>query len=105
MYERVWCEFFTNLVSHQTTQGALALSGNPSGNAAGAYFARLGDHEVTRGILLAVVVQDELGQLGSFPTACGSTNDHHRVVLDQRDELEIHKHISNTEERTLYLPF
>lgn len=77
----------TNLVPHQAAQGTPALCGNPAGDAGGCDFARLGDHDVARGVLLAVVVQDELGQLGGLAAACGSADYHHGVVFDEGNEL------------------
>lgn len=77
----------TDLIPHQTAQGALALCGNPSGDTGGSHSARLGDHNVARGVFLAIVVQDELRQLGGLATACGSADYHHRVVFYERNEL------------------
>lgn len=79
----------TNLIAHQTTQGALALWRDPSRNAGGPDFARLSDHDVARGIFLTVVVQYELRQLSGLSTACASSDDHHRVVFYEGNQLEM----------------
>lgn len=68
---------FSDLISHQTTQGALPLCGDPSSNTGGTNFARLGDNNVARGIFVIVVVQNELWKLGGLSTASGSTNYHY----------------------------
>lgn len=78
----------TNLISHQTAQGTLPLRGYILGNTGGPNFAWLGDHNVTEVIFLIVVVQNVLWQLGGFATACGSSNNHYRVVLYERNQLE-----------------
>ena len=79
------CVSFTNLIAHDASQGALTLSGDPPSDTAGSDLPGLGDHQVAGGVLLVVVVQDELGQQGRLPTASGSPDDHHGVVLYQRD--------------------
>lgn len=78
----------TDLISHQTTHGALALCGNPSSNTGCPNFARLRDDDVAQAVFLIVVVQDELRQLGGLAAACGSLNDHDRVVFYERNQLE-----------------
>lgn len=82
----------TDLISHQTTHGALALRGNPSSNTGGPDFARLRDDYVAEAVFLIVVVQDELRQLGGLAAARGSSNDHHRVVFYEWNQLEGDEH-------------
>lgn len=83
---------YTNLISNKTTQGTLPLCGNPSSNTGGPNFAWLGDNDVARGIFLIVVVQNILWQLGGLATACGSSNNHYRVVFYEGNQLEAGTH-------------
>lgn len=78
----------THLVSHQTTQSALPLCCDPASNTAGTDFARLSDHNVAGGVFLVVMVQDVLWQLGGLAAACGSPDDHDRVVFYEGNQLE-----------------
>ncbi len=82
----------SHLIPHQAAQGAFAFTCHPAGNAGGTNFAWLSDNQVTGRLFFCIVIQNELWQLGSFPTACCSTNDDHRVILNQRDQLHTHKH-------------
>lgn len=77
----------SHLIPHQTPQGAVPLRGDPSSNTGGPNFARLGDDDVARQIFLAVVVENELRQQGGLAAACGSSDDHDRVVFYERNQL------------------
>lgn len=82
----------SHLIPHQTPQGAFAFTCDPAGNAGGADLAWLSDHQVTRHVSLCIMIQDELWQLGGFPTACCSTDNDDGVILNQRDQLNKNTH-------------
>lgn len=99
LWKRDCMPCISHLIPHQAAQGAFALTCHPTGDACGADFARLGDHHITGYVSLCIVIQNELWQLGGFPTAGRSTNDDHRVILNQRNQLHtqteglLYKHI------------
>lgn len=100
-FNHILFKCIADLISHQTPQGALPLCGDPSSNAGGPNFARLGDNNVARCIFLTVVVQNKLRQQGGLATTRGASNNHHRVIFYERNKLGGGKHIHKTIRRSV----
>lgn len=73
----------------QTTDGTGASEETRESVTAATLGRYLGDHDVAvrRSAPFDEAVQDELGNLGGLSTACGSSDEHHRVSVDGGQDL------------------